>query len=168
MYQKKTGKEGSKSQKKIHEANISTLNFYRNIIAGSTITYFLITYGLFWDRFTTRYILLTSICFIANVFAYKFMSSMSTPRYEKDDRGNTQLIDAGLDLNLGPGGLAEHAKDLILACCLVQSLSLIHNGFWLLLLFIPGRIFYLFWVHILAPWIFDPNQSPQMMQKGQK
>lgn len=33
---------------------------------------------------------------------------------------------------------------------------------------IPGRVCYLFWVHILAPWIFDPNQSPQISEKKQK
>ncbi|KAM7532921.1 hypothetical protein Aperf_G00000125269 [Anoplocephala perfoliata] len=168
MMSKKVGKEGSKSQKTIHMENLSTLNFYRNIIGGVTVLYFVLTFLFFWDKFTTRYIILCSLCLIANLLAYEFMSYASTPHYDKDDRGNTVLVDAGMDLNIGPGSLAEHAKDIILTCALVQSLSLIHNGFWLLLLFIPGRMFYLFWIHILAPWIFDPNQSPEISEKKQK
>ncbi|VDK33269.1 unnamed protein product [Taenia asiatica] len=215
---KKTGKEGSKSQKTIHMDNLCTLKFYRNIILGVTVRlydsfslyfrsvayyfstpllksclvfavvismhrtaeyfyasksynvtlYFLVTYFFFWDRFTARYIVLSSLCLIANFSAYQFMSYLATPRYENDERGNSRLVDAGFDLNIGSGSLSEHAKDLILTCSLVQGLALLHNGFWLLLFFIPGRVCYLFWVHILAPWIFDPNQSPQISEKKQK
>ncbi|KAL5103820.1 hypothetical protein TcWFU_000792 [Taenia crassiceps] len=168
MVTKKTGKEGTKSQKTIHMDNLCTLKFYRNIILGVTTLYLLVTYFFCWDRFTTRYIVLFSLCLVANFSAYQFMSYLATPRYENDDRGNSRLIDAGFDLNIGPGSLSEHAKDLILACSLVEGLALLHNGFWLLLLLIPGRVFYLFWVHILAPWIFDPNQSPQISEKKQK
>ncbi|VDM18381.1 unnamed protein product [Hydatigera taeniaeformis] len=168
MVTKKTGKEGSKSQKTIHIDNLQTLRFYRNIILGVTMVYFLVTYLFFWDGFTARYIVLSSFCLIANLFAYQFMSYLATPRFEDDERGNSRLFDAGFDLNIGPGSLAEHAKDLILTCSLVQGLALLHNGFWLLLLFIPGRVCYLFWVHILAPWIFDPNQSPQISEKKQR
>ncbi|KAM3184421.1 hypothetical protein ACTXT7_008400 [Hymenolepis weldensis] len=165
---KKVGKEGSKSQKTIHLDNLSTLAFYRNIIGCVTAAYFILTFLFFWDKFITRYIVLASLCFIANIFAYQFMSYASTPHYEIDERGNNVLVDAGMDLNIGPGSLAEHAKDLILTCTIVQSLTIIHNGFWLFLLFIPGRMLYFFWVYILAPWIFDPNQSPQISEKKQK
>ena len=41
------------------------------------------------------------------------MSYMATPRYEKDDRGNSRLVDAGVDLNTGPGGLAESVLLLV-------------------------------------------------------
>ena len=49
---KKIGKEGSKSQKTIYLGNVSTLNFYRNIIGGVTVsnirsTILRIAFGLF-------------------------------------------------------------------------------------------------------------------------
>ncbi|KAL5965308.1 hypothetical protein TSMEX_007002 [Taenia solium] len=104
---KKTGKEGSKSQKTIHVDNMCTLKFYRNIILGVTTLYFLVTYFFFWDRFTARYIILSSLCLIANFSAYQFMSYLATPRYENDERGNSRLVDAGFDLNIGSGSLSE-------------------------------------------------------------
>lgn len=130
---KKVGKEGSKSQKTIHLDNLSTLAFYRNIIGCATVgqtsfmfvrlacyisntflififiqaAYFILIFLFFWDKFITRYIVLASLCFIANIFAYQFMSYASTPHYEIDERGNNVLVDAGMDLNIGPGSLAE-------------------------------------------------------------
>lgn len=35
------------------------------------------------------------------------MSYLATPRYENDERGNSRLVDAGFDLNIGPGSLSE-------------------------------------------------------------
>ncbi|KAL7055388.1 hypothetical protein AAHC03_022602 [Spirometra sp. Aus1] len=168
MNSKKAGKEGSKSQKTIYEANQSCLKFYLNIIVATNVVFFVLTTAFFWEKFILRYVVLSVLCVIASLASYKFMSYMSTPTFEQNERGISQLVDAGLDLNIGSGGIAEYAKDLILACCIVQGLSLIHNGFWLLLLFVPGRVCYLFWVHILAPWIFDPNQSPTISEKKQK
>lgn len=87
--------------------------------------YFTVTCFFFWDRFTARYIVLSTFCLLANIFAYQFMSRMATPRYENDDRGNKRLVDAGLDLNIGPGGLAELVLVFLffLSCfvyCLIQ------------------------------------------------
>ncbi|KAF8564795.1 hypothetical protein P879_05753 [Paragonimus westermani] len=96
------------------------------------------------------------------------MAYMAKAEYREDERGVLQLQDAGLDLNMSSGGLAEHAKDAILFCCAVTFLSLLHRYFWLLLLLLPGRLLQLLWVNILAPWIFDPNQGPQVNEKKQQ
>ncbi|KAF6775926.1 hypothetical protein AHF37_04848 [Paragonimus kellicotti] len=96
------------------------------------------------------------------------MAYMAKAEYRENERGVLQLQDAGLDLNMGSGGLAEHAKDAILFCCAVMILSLLYQYFWLLLLLLPGRILQLLWVNILAPWIFDPNQGPQVNEKKQQ
>ncbi|THD27002.1 Transmembrane protein [Fasciola hepatica] len=100
--------------------------------------------------------------------AYKFMSYMATPTFGMNDRGVEQIQDAGLDLNISSGGIAEHAKDAIIMCCAILILSVVHRYFWLLLLLIPCRIFHILWVNILAPWIFDPNQEPQVNEKKQQ
>ncbi|KAH8857440.1 Transmembrane protein 208 [Schistosoma japonicum] len=34
--------------------------------------------------------------------------------------------------------------------------------------YIPMRLFYVLWVNILSPWIFDPNQEVQVNEKKQK
>ncbi|KAA0185633.1 hypothetical protein FBUS_08471 [Fasciolopsis buskii] len=47
-------------------------------------------------------------------------------------------------------------------------LSVAHRYFWFLSLLIPCRIFHILWVNILAPWIFDPNQEPQVNEKKQQ
>ncbi|CAH8570071.1 unnamed protein product [Heterobilharzia americana] len=166
--QKKPPKEGTKSEKFIHEENTRTLRFYRYLFLASYAVYFLVTLTFFWSTYTKRYIALSLACFSICSAAYKFMSYMATPTYAINDRGTRQLVDAGLDLNIGSGGLGEHAKDTIIMCSLVTLLSLIHQYFWFLLLVIPGRLFYVLWVNILAPWIFDPNQEPQVNEKKQK
>ncbi|VEL23496.1 unnamed protein product [Protopolystoma xenopodis] len=33
---------------------------------------------------------------------------------------------------------------------------------------LPARGLYLLWVNILAPWIFDPNQEPEINEKKQR
>ncbi|CAH8638005.1 unnamed protein product [Dicrocoelium dendriticum] len=62
----------------------------------------------------------------------------------------------------------RHAKDIIIMCCGVSLFSLLHRFFWFLLLLIPCRFLHLLWVHILSPWIFDPNQGPQVNEKKQQ
>ncbi|CAH8597799.1 unnamed protein product [Schistosoma margrebowiei] len=168
LSQKKPHKEGTKSEKLIHEENLRTLKFYRYLFMSCYIVYFVITLTFFWSTYTKRYIALSLGCFGACLAAYKFMSYMASPSYAVNERGTRQLVDAGLDLNIGSGGLGEQAKDAIIMCSLVTILSLIHQYFWFLLLIIPIRLFYVLWVNILAPWIFDPNQETQVNEKKQK
>ncbi|KER22330.1 hypothetical protein X801_03193 [Opisthorchis viverrini] len=165
---KKNVKEGSKSEKMIHEANISTLRFYRISVLSTLAIYSSVTFLFLWSSFTTRYVILASVSFAICLAAYKFMSHMASPTFGENDRGVVQLQDAGLDLNIGTGGIAEHAKDVIIMCCAVLLLSLLHRYFWFLMLVIPFRLLHLLWVNILAPWIFDPNQEPQVNEKKQQ
>ncbi|TNN13849.1 Transmembrane protein [Schistosoma japonicum] len=168
LNQKKPPKEGTKSEKLIHEENVRTLRFYRYLFLSAYAIYFLVTLIFFWSTYTKRYITLSLGCFGVCLAAYKFMSYMATPSYAINERGTRQLVDAGLDLNIGSGGLGEQAKDAIIMCSLVTILSLIHQYFWFLLLIIPMRLFYVLWVNILSPWIFDPNQEVQVNEKKQK
>ena len=45
------------------------------------------------------------------------------------------MVNGGMDLTM-EGGMAEHAKDLLLVTAIVQMLSLISNYFWLLWLIV--------------------------------
>uniref|UniRef100_A0A183ATB9 ADP,ATP carrier protein n=1 Tax=Echinostoma caproni TaxID=27848 RepID=A0A183ATB9_9TREM len=60
-----------------------------------------------WSGFTTRYMVLSFGSLSACLGAYKFMSYMATPTFGVNDRGVEQVQDAGLDLNIGSGGLGE-------------------------------------------------------------
>ncbi|KAL3858888.1 hypothetical protein ACJMK2_009137 [Sinanodonta woodiana] len=144
------GKQATKGQKQIQEENKSTLKFYTYLIFGINVAYLSLQYIFFYDSFTALYI--TLFLWAVGVYfgSYKFMSSMAS---------------GGIDLNM-EAGMAEHAKDVILVTCIVQSVSLISNYFWLLWLLVPGRAFYLLWVNILAPWIFA--EAPEVDEKKQK
>lgn len=55
----------------------------------------------------------------------------------------SHMVQGGMDLTM-EGGMAEHAKDLLLVTAIIQTLSLVSNYFWLLWLvvsLIPGEIF---------------------------
>ncbi len=156
------GKQGTKGQKQIVEDNKATLNFYLYVICGANALYLCITFLLFWDSFTTLYILLLGTTSAIYVGSYKFMASMARATY---DPAGGALLDGGIDLNMEQG-MAEHSKDLILLTAGVQVLSLLSNYFWLLLLLAPARAFYMLWVNILSPWIFA--EPPEVDEKKQK
>ncbi|KAK3085274.1 hypothetical protein FSP39_000941 [Pinctada imbricata] len=155
------GKQGTKGAKQIAEENKSTLSFYRNISFGVNALYVVLQYILFWESFTALYIFLFLLALCAHFGCYQFLAYMGKGRYTTDGH----LIDPGIDLNM-ESGMAEHAKDVILFTSIVQGLSIISNYFWLLLLVIPGRAFYMLWVNILAPWIFAP--APEVDEKKLK
>lgn len=67
----------------------------------------MVTFAFFWYSYTTLYICLSLTCFVICMSAYKFMSHMATPQFGINDRGQKQLIDAGFDLNIYSGGMAE-------------------------------------------------------------
>ncbi|XP_052061696.1 transmembrane protein 208-like [Mytilus californianus] len=144
------GKQGTKGLKQIEEENASTLKFYLYIILGVNVTYFILQCFLFWDSFTGGIITLSVFAVALNFGCYQFMSHMAGSK---------------IDLNMSEG-MSEHAKDILLYTCIVQSLSIISNYFWLIWLVIPGRAFYLLWVNILGPWFFAP--APEQDEKKQK
>ncbi|XP_057291504.1 transmembrane protein 208-like [Hydractinia symbiolongicarpus] len=138
-----------KGQKQINEENTATLGFYRNIVFAVSVVYVGVTvvfFELHWKSYLA--ICLSSLIYIA---CYKFMSHM---------------VQGGMDLTM-EGGMAEHAKDLLLVTAIIQTLSLISNYFWLLWLVVPGRGVYMLWVNILSPWFFA-EPPPELDEKQQK
>jgi hypothetical protein len=145
------GKQGTKGQKQIVDENASTLKFYVYIITAVNAVYLLLTYLVFWESFTTFYIVLFLAVNAIYFGSYQFLSSMARPTYSETGA----LLDGGIDLNMYEG-MAEHMKDLILLTASTQSLTLLSNYFWFLLLLAPGRALYMLWVNILGPWFFAP------------
>lgn len=78
----------------------------------------------------------------------------------------SHMVQGGMDLTM-EGGMAEHAKDLLLVTAIIQTLSLVSNYFWLLWLVVPGRGVYMLWVNILSPWFFAAP-PPELDEKQQK
>lgn len=158
------GKTGTKGQKQIVEENAATLTFYRNMVYGANGIYFAVMtlIGASWS-IGSGFLVLLALC--SYVGSYQFMKYMSTPKYAQDEK---TLLDSGSDLNM-EGGLAEHAKDLIILTCLTQVSSLYSNYFWLLWLLAPLRGFYMVWINFLGPWFFQsPPEQPEMTEKKQK
>uniref|UniRef100_T1INZ6 Transmembrane protein 208 n=1 Tax=Strigamia maritima TaxID=126957 RepID=T1INZ6_STRMM len=155
------GKQATKGQKQIYEENKSTLKFYSLIAAVPTVIHALTIYFLYWDTIGTFNIVLLVFSIAVFVACHQFMTYMARACFGP----NGQLLDGGLDLNMETG-VAEHVKDLIILTAASQVLSLLNSYFWLLWLLGPIRAFYLLWVNILAPWIFQP--APEVDDKKQK
>ncbi|XP_064599311.1 transmembrane protein 208-like [Liolophura sinensis] len=144
-------KQATKGQKQIAEENKSTLNFYQYVTIGVNVIYFSLQILIYWRSFTTTQMLLAALAMSICFGCYQFMANMAKPTYGSS--GN--LLDGGIDLNMD-SGMAEHAKDMILLTCIVQTLSLVSSYFWLLWLLAPTWAFYLLWTNFLGPWFFAP------------
>ncbi|KAL2718333.1 transmembrane protein 208 [Vespula squamosa] len=158
----KKSKVATKGAKQIVEENVSTLNFYRNMIFGALGIYFI--FMLVFFEFTTLIITLTIFSTIVYVASYQFMAYMARAIYLESG----QLLDSGVDLNI-EGGIGEHVKDLIILTSGVQILSLISNYFWLLWLLVPLRGGWMIWKQILSPWFFtSPQEESEVNEKKQR
>ncbi|XP_050537643.1 transmembrane protein 208 isoform X2 [Daktulosphaira vitifoliae] len=158
------GKTGTKGQKQILEENLSTLNFYRNMIIAVSLIY--IVYNLaFGNVFSLTNIFFYLLVIVSHGGSYRFMSYMANAKYTESG----QLLDSGTDLNM-EGGLAEHTKDLIILTSGCQLLSIISNYFWLLWLLAPGRAFYILWTNFLGPYFMQSSADniPEVNEKKQK
>lgn len=166
METKKPGKQGTKGSKQIVDENKTTLQFYIKMIAGGGILYFIlqIVLGFLfnsspgWGTWT-----LIIISIFGQIASFKFMQMMSTPKIAE----NGQILDSGTDLNM-EGGLAEHAKDVIILCVVTEILALFWKWFWLALLLAPIRCLHLAWNTIIKPWMQAKNEQPEMDEKKQK
>ncbi|XP_063235555.1 transmembrane protein 208 [Bacillus rossius redtenbacheri] len=157
------GKQGTKGQKQILEENVSTLNYYRNMVFIACGGFLLVT-SVFSDSYTWQTIVLFVFSLVVYAGSYQFMSYMARPKYA--DSG--QLLDPGVDLNM-EGGIAEHVKDLIILTSGCQLLSLISNYFWLLWLLAPARGFWMLWTNFLGPWFFQQTPAqPDVDEKKQR
>ncbi|XP_066586272.1 transmembrane protein 208-like isoform X2 [Prorops nasuta] len=158
----KKGKVGTKGAKQIVEENMSTINFYRNMIFGATGIY--LSFMLVLFEFTTLPIFLTIFSGIVYIASFRFMTYMAKATYTESG----QISDSGVDLNM-EGGIAEHVKDLIILTSGVQVLSLVSNYLLLLWLLVPLKGFCMLWTHILAPWFFSaPPEQPEVNEKKQR
>ncbi|XP_076650100.1 transmembrane protein 208 [Halictus rubicundus] len=158
----KKAKVATKGAKQIVEENKTTLNFYRNMIAGALGIYFVTT--MFFFAFTTVSITLTIFSGIVYIGSFQFMKYIAQASYSESG----QLSDSGIDLNM-EGGIAENVKDLIILTSGVQVLSLISNYFWLLWFLVPLRGGWMLWKQILAPWFFAPApEQPEISEKKQR
>jgi len=156
------GKQGTKGAKQIVEENLATLKFYRNMAAGGSTIYLLVTFLLY--EFTGLTITMSVISVAALVGAYQFMAFMS--KSTLSDTGS--ILDSGNDLNI-EGGIAENVKDLIILTTGTQLLSLTSNWFWLLFLLAPARAIWMLWRSVIQPWLSSKNaEQPEADEKKQK
>ncbi|XP_065316958.1 transmembrane protein 208-like [Gordionus sp. m RMFG-2023] len=152
MFNVKKGKEGTKGQKLIIQENKSTLNFYLIIIAIASLIHVAsqLLFGLHSNK------ILSLISLLLNGACYWLLKTQAGETF-----GN-------VDLNTN-SGLSENVKDAIILTSITQILALISRWFWLLLLLIPIRAFYLLWTYILQPWFFaQPVNDSEANEKKQK
>jgi hypothetical protein len=157
------GKQATRGEKLILEENEQTIKFYFNVYAGSSIVYFVIRYFLFWESFTTKFMILFALTSTLSGAAYYFINRMGKPLVDE----NGKVIGAGSDLNM-QGHISEYAKDIILFAAIVFFSTLISDYFWLLLLVAPCYAFYLIWKNFLGPWFFAPAPEPDEQQDQKK
>jgi len=148
------GKQGTKGAKQIVEENKTTLSFYRNMTFGSIGLTFLTSFIFF--EITKTFIIMSILSVVILLAAYQFMIYMAKSHYSETG----QLIDPGNDLNI-EGGIGENVKDLIILTSGTMLLSLFTNYFWLLLLLLPMRAFWLLWGSIIKPWLSQKNANDE-------
>lgn len=98
MQKQTKGKQATRGEKQILEENKSTVNYYFLVLVISNVSYLVLRYLLFWQSFTTYYIVLYVITALVASLAYYFVSYMGRPIVDE----NGTIIGAGSDLNL-PG-----------------------------------------------------------------
>ncbi|XP_047040607.1 transmembrane protein 208 [Helicoverpa zea] len=155
------GKPPTKGAKQILVENSETVSFYRNMSLAAAALYGTATVSLYWDNLTTGIIFLNVLLLAIYGGCYQIMRYISRPTYSD----NSQLIDPGLDLNM-EGGMGEHVKDIVILSAITHVLAVISNYFFLLLLLIPVRAFWLLWVNVLGPWFFQ--EAPQDTEQDEK
>ena len=158
------GKAPTKGAKQILVENTATVNFYRNMSLGAASFYGLVTF-FYYDSLTIGILCLNILILSIYVGCYQIMRYISRPSYSD----NSQLLDPGLDLNM-EGGMGEHIKDIVILSSITQVLAAASNYFWLLLLLLPIRAFWLIWTNFLGPWFFQeaPLETEQDEKKKKK
>nr|CAG4642923.1 EOG090X0IGL [Evadne anonyx] len=179
--EKKSGKQATKGQKQIAEENVATLLFYRNMSLAA-ITVYCSACGFLWSSVTTtdlvchlhKYVLklqtntiflkvLICLCAFAQFCCHRLMAYMA-----KTKRSETgQLLDGGTDLNM-ESGISEHIKDAIILTSVSEILASFSCYFWLLLLVVPCRLFFMLWKNILGPYFFQPAPTADQEEVNEK
>ena len=164
MNRSSKGKQGTRGEKQILQENADTIAFYFNVLAASNLLYLALRYALFWESFTTKFVVLFSLTSLLSWASYHFMKYMARPVLAED---NVTVISAGSDLNM-QGHVSDYLKDIMLFSPIVFFFSLLSNYFWLLLLVYPAYAFYLLWKNFLGPWFFAPAPEPDESQEAKK
>ncbi|XP_063546212.1 transmembrane protein 208 [Cydia strobilella] len=154
-------KAPTKGAKQILSENIATVLFYRNMALAASAFYGIFTGALYYDQLTGWIIFLNVFVLVIYIGCYRMMTYISRPTYAD----NSQLIDPGLDLNM-EGGMGEHVKDIVILASITHVLAVASNYFWLLLVLLPLRAFWLLWTYILGPWFFQ--EAPQDTEQSEK
>jgi hypothetical protein len=159
------GKQATRGDKQILVENEQTINFYFRVFSISNGAYLLLRFLLFWQSFTSKFIILYLLTLTVSGLGYYFINYMGKPIRDFDG----SIIGAGSDLNM-PGHISEYAKDVILFAAIVHLLTLVSDYFWLLLIVVPVYVFYILWKNFLGPWFFAPapEHDLSLQQQDQK
>ncbi|KAL3245761.1 hypothetical protein MRX96_058287 [Rhipicephalus microplus] len=133
------GKQGTKGQKQIVEENKQTIKFYSIMAIAALIVHFIRTHDVVEGFY---YIVLhAAVPLLCSCLRWMHPNNAA--------------------------GMGEHLKDLIILTACIQTLSLASTYVWYLWLVAPAYAFYLLWVNVLAPWVFQPA-PPEVDDKKQK
>ncbi|UYV62788.1 TMEM208 [Cordylochernes scorpioides] len=157
------GKQGTKGQKQIYEENKSTIKFYMLMSLIAEGIYVALNVLLFWETFTTFYIMVIAFSSLVYFGCLQLMKSMAKPIFSESGA----LIDGGIDLNMEGGGFAETIKDCIILTAIVQSISILSDYCLLFWLLAPIQCARLLWINFLGPWFFQPA-PPEVDEKKQR
>lgn len=162
LFAPKKGKQATKGQKQIYDANQETIKFY-SIMASSTVALKLIL----WPASTRTNLMLIIFSIIIQSTSIAGMYYMAKATISGPSK---TVVDGGIDLNL-KGGFSDYLKDVIITTAICTGLSLFSNGFWLLWLWLPAFFIYKIWISVIAPWIFAPapeELAPEVADKKRK
>lgn len=148
LFAPKKGKQATKGQKQIYDANQETIKFY-SIMAGASI---LIKTILSSPFSSTSNLTLSVFAILVQAMSIVGMYYMAKPVLSGP---SSVVVDGGIDLNL-KGGFADNLKDLIITTTICTSLSIFSNWFWILWLWLPAFYVYKIWTSVIAPWVFEP------------
>lgn len=102
------GKQATRGEKQILEENAATINYYFYVFAISNGGYLALQFLLFWDSFTTKFLVLYVLTALVAGIAYYLISYMGRPI--RDEFG--AVVGAGSDLNM-------QGTVIILVFCLI-------------------------------------------------
>jgi len=102
------------------------------------------------------------LCTLIYWFIYSGLLSFTKCSY--DDNG--ELIDAGIDLNIG--GLSEYYFDVIYITWFVQLTTIFSDWFWMSFLLIPGFAFFKLWTLVIGPYLANVGKAEPVTEKERK
>ncbi|XP_013179118.1 PREDICTED: transmembrane protein 208-like [Papilio xuthus] len=144
--------------------NAATVLFYRNMSLTCGAFYNTFFFFFFYDQMSPLVMSMNILTTFIYITCYHLMRYISRPEYSLM---TYQLIDPGHDLNQS-GGIGEHLKDIVIITSVTHLMALFSDKFWLTLLLIPVKCFWVFWVTILGPWFTLDEIEEIRRQKTEK